>query len=113
MDRQEEAGVLECRVAFMRDTARVQPIGEVDFATAPLVAQRLEDVRAAGAGHVVLDLRETTFFDSAGLHLALDWQERARREQFTFALAEVPRRVRRVFDASGIGAALNVVSEAP
>jgi anti-anti-sigma factor len=104
---------LECRVAFADDTGWVQPIGEVDLVTVALVEERLEDVRAARAGHVVLDLRAATFIDSTVLHLALMWQERARRERFAFALMVGPGPVRRTIDAAGLGAVLTIVSEAP
>jgi anti-sigma B factor antagonist len=104
---------LECRVAFADDTAWVQPVGEVDLANVGLVAQHLDDVRAARAGHVILDLRETTFVDSTALHLALGWQERARRERFSFAVAVGPGPVRRAIDAAGLGAVLTLVSPAP
>src|SRR4051812_16655386 len=104
---------LECRAAFADDTAWVQPIGEVDLVTMALVEERLEDVRAARAGHVILDLREATFIDSTVLHLALAWQGRARRERFAFALMVGPGPVRRAIDAAGVGAVLTIVSEAP
>jgi anti-anti-sigma factor len=113
MGRPEYGPPLECRVAFADDTAWVQPIGEVDLDTVELVEERLDDVRAARAGHVILDLREATFVDSTALHLALAWQERARRERFTFALAVGPGPVRRAIDAAGLGAVLTIVSEAP
>jgi anti-anti-sigma factor len=104
---------LECAVAFADDTAWVQPIGEVDLGTVALVEERLEDVRAARAGHVILDLREAAFIDTTVLHLALAWQERARRERFAFAVMIGPGPVRRTIDAAGIGAALTIVSPAP
>jgi anti-anti-sigma factor len=113
VDRSECGPPLECRVAFADDTAWVQPIGEVDLVTVRLVAERLDDVRAARAGHVVLDLREATFVDSTALHLALTWQERARRQRFTFVLAVGPGPVRRAIDAAGLGAVLTIVSPAP
>jgi anti-sigma B factor antagonist len=113
LDPSDGAPHLECRVAFADDTAWVRAIGEVDLATVALVAERLDDVRAAHAGHVILDLREATFVDSTGLHLAVEWQKRARREGFTFALAVGPGAVQRTIDISGLGAVLTIVSEAP
>ena len=105
--------LLECHVGFVDDRARVVPIGEIDIDSVALVAQRLDDVRAAGAAHVVLDLRETTFIDSCGLHLALAWQDRAERERFGFGVAPGSAAVRRAIDAAGVGSALTFVSEAP
>ena len=112
-DGRDDGALLECRVAFAGDTARVLPVGEIDFDSVALVADRLEGVRAAGAADVVLDLRETTFMDSSGLHLALAWQERARRERFGFALTRGSAAVRRTIDAAGLRSTLTFVSEAP
>jgi anti-anti-sigma factor len=104
---------LECRVAFADDTAWVQPVGEVDLANVALVAQRLDDARAARAGHVILDLRGATFVDSTALHLALGWQEKAGRERFSFAVAVGPGPVWRAIEAAGLGGVLTLVSPAP
>jgi anti-anti-sigma factor len=110
---EEDAAVFQCRLELADGSARIVPIGEVDIETAPIVNDRLEDVRAVGFGRVVLDLCETTFIDSAGLHLAVEWHERARRDGFTFGLTRGPYAVQRTFDAAGIGAALNFVGAAP
>ena len=113
MDADDGERPLECRIVFADDTAWVLPVGEVDLANVALVAQHLDDVRAARAGHVILDLCETTFVDSSTLHLALGWQERARRERFSFVVAVAPGPVRRAIDAAGLGAVLTLVSPAP
>src|SRR3954454_13340306 len=86
MDDADYAPSLECRVAFADDTAWVQPVGEVDLVTMALVEERLEDVRAARAGHVILDLRDARFIAATFLPRALGGRERARRERFAFAL---------------------------
>jgi anti-anti-sigma factor len=112
MERYTAGPLLECHVTFVDDTARVVPMGEVDLASVGVVAQHLDDARAAGATAIVLDLSETTFIDSSGLHLALGWHERARRERFRFALKPGSRPVRRALDAAGL-AGLTFVSEAP
>ena len=105
----EDHPELECRAVFTDGTARIIPIGEIDLGSVALVAARLEDACAVGA-HVVLDLCQTTFIDSAGLHLAVEWQERARRERFSFVLADVSAPVRRAIDVAGVGAMLTCVA---
>ena len=110
---QEGGAVFECRLEFADDSARIVPIGEIDVETASIVNERLEDVRDVGFGRVVLDLGETTFIDSTGLHLAVAWHDRARRDGFTFGLTRGPYVVQRTFDAAGIGATLNFVGAAP
>ena len=52
------------------DAVVVAPAGEIDLATIDEL-QAVVDAAAAEAGGVVLDLREVTFIDSAGLRLVL------------------------------------------
>ncbi len=58
--------------------AWVEPVGELDLATAPQLEEALEAARAS-ARLVVLDLRRLTFLDSTGVHLVIDAGTRARR----------------------------------
>lgn len=53
-----------------RDAAWVRVTGELDLATAPILARALSQPEARGQ-HVVLDLRELTFIDSSGVHVIL------------------------------------------
>jgi anti-sigma B factor antagonist len=108
-----ESMALECHVELRADAARVLPIGELDLETAPLVDECLDDVRAAGITDIVVDLGETSLVDSAGLHLMLEWHERARREEFAFALTRCTHPVRQTIRAAGIGARLTFVGPAP
>ena len=48
-------------------------MGELDFATVPLVDAELADLWAMGYSSVVLDLRNVFFLDSTGLHLLINW----------------------------------------
>lgn len=109
MEWHEDGAELECRIEMRDGTARIRPIGELDIGTVPFVEQCLDGVRAAAVEEVILDLSGTTFIDSAALHLTLAWQERARRERFTFALTRGTAAVRRVMEAAGVGPTLNFV----
>jgi anti-sigma B factor antagonist len=105
-----EPDPFECCVEPRRDVVYVSPLGELDIATATEVETRLQEIRAAGFDRLILDLHETTFIDSTGLHLVLDWHERARRERFAFALIRGPDAVQRVFEASGIASTLRFLA---
>jgi len=73
----------------------VQPAGELDMATAPLLDQRLREERATGDGELVLDLRAVTFLDCSALRVVLGW---------TDALGAVipgPANVHRMFELTG------------
>ena len=53
------------------DISVVSLAGEHDLYTAPTVQEELRSVIAAGATAIVVDLTETTFFDSTMLHVLL------------------------------------------
>src|SRR4051794_39748062 len=64
----------EFRVDVERDRGgvRLSPVGEVDASTIEHLRESFYEATATGAERVVLDLRETTFLDSTGLHFAVD-----------------------------------------
>jgi anti-anti-sigma factor len=88
---------------------RVRPVGEVDLATIGSLREQMLAAMEAGAGLVILDLRETTFFDSTGLRLAVDVGRRAARDRIEFAIIPGPRAVQRTFEIAGLAARLPFV----
>ena len=68
--------------------------------------QAAVDAAAAEAGGVVLDLREVTFIDSAGLRLVLQ----SARAIEPFSVVRGPQEVQRVFDLVGLDARLTGIS---
>lgn len=55
--------------------------GEVDLANAATIAEDLSSQVPNAARGVVLDLTETTYFDSSGVQLVFDLLERLQRRQ--------------------------------
>lgn len=53
--------------------------GEVDIMTAPKLAANIDALLRTGHGDVTIDLTETTFLDSAGLHVLLNAARRLTR----------------------------------
>jgi anti-anti-sigma factor len=96
-------------VARYRDAVRVSPVGELDLATIGQLRGRIDEVMAAGADCVVLDLRETTFLDSTGLHLTVEVDAHATRTGIDFAIVPGPPAVHRIFEATGLGERLPFV----
>ena len=94
-----------------RDVVRLFPVGEVDFRTAGRIREHIEKWATAGV-RVVLDLRGTTFLDSAGLHLVLDADAASREDGWEFGLIHGPPRVQRVFDLTGARAKLPFLTAA-
>jgi anti-anti-sigma factor len=89
-----------------RDVVRVCPLGEVDIDTVGQVREQIESATAAGARHVVLDLRGVTFLDSTGLNLVLEADAASRARHCEFGLIGGPPNVQRVFDLTGARARL-------
>jgi anti-anti-sigma factor len=87
-----------CDVQRHRGTADVVLNGELDLATSPVVEQELEWLREARLRNVVLDLRDVTFMDVAGLRLILRWSAAARRDWTRFAVVPGPSHVQRLFE---------------
>src|ERR1041384_7230556 len=87
-------------VSREQDTVRIRPVGEIDLATVGPVRARMAEAMAAGAARLILDLRATTFLDSAGLHLAVDAQPGATRNGTKFAITPAPPAVQRTFDVA-------------
>ena len=90
-----------CELEPYRDVVHVRAIGELDMAAVPAVGAQLDELAAAGFAHVVLDLREVSFMDSAGLRLILAWDAKARADGLTFELVHGPAPVQRLFDVTG------------
>ena len=94
---------VEFRVEVKRDggSVRISPVGEVDLSTIGRLRESFDEARATGASRLVLDLRETTFLDSTGLHFAVDIDGWATNNGTEFAIVAGPPAVQRTFDVAG------------
>jgi len=90
------------------DAIVVAPAGEIDLATIDAVEAEVE-AALADAPALVLDLREVTFIDSAGLRLVLETSRKAGR----FSVVRGPGEVQRVFDLVGLDQRLDMLDEPP
>jgi anti-sigma B factor antagonist len=83
--------------------------GEIDMATAPMLAHELTGVIEKGDGSVVLDLVEVTFFDSSGLRVAIvahrDLGEKGRR---LAVVCDPEGHVQRTFVVAGLADVLDL-----
>jgi anti-anti-sigma factor len=86
-----------------RSRTVVRPVGELDLSTADQLEESLNDVLAAGASELVLDLRRLDFCDAAGLHVFLRVRQRAMRRGARLWLERPTRTVRRVLEISELG----------
>jgi anti-anti-sigma factor len=78
-------------------------------ATVEHARAHIDDALASGARCLILDLRQTTFLDSAGLHLATDTLRLARRNGTEFAIIGGRPSVQRTFALAGLRSRLPFV----
>jgi anti-anti-sigma factor len=88
---------LTFEVIELRESARVRlrVRGELDLATADVLADRLRDLRDRNAT-VLLDLDELEFIDASGLRVILRAASDARRDGWALTLTSGSARVRRL-----------------
>jgi anti-anti-sigma factor len=78
------------QIELGEDTAVAHLSGEVDASNAPGFMTQLKDAVPNTAIGLVLDLSETTYIDSSGLHLIFDLADALRRRQQALQLVVAP-----------------------
>ena len=76
--------------------------GELDLATAPELLNRVNDLIEAGHHRVVLDLRDLTFCDSAGLSVLARIRKKVAQFDGALTLARPSSIVRAVLELTGM-----------
>jgi anti-sigma B factor antagonist len=84
--------------------------GELDLASAPMLAQEIEKASSESAAMVVLDLKELRFIDSTGLRIVLAANERAQERGQEFALTRASEQVQRLLSITGVGEHLRIIA---
>jgi anti-sigma B factor antagonist len=81
--------------------------GEVDLATAPELRAALDEA-VKGSGRVEIDLRDTSFMDSCGLHALLAVHTRLGEAHEALVIRNPGPEVRLVLEISGLAALCDV-----
>jgi anti-sigma B factor antagonist len=87
--------------------------GEVDVMTAPKLSAEIDSLLRTGRGDVIIDLTETTFLDSAGLHVLLNAARRLTRRTRRLRVVCGPGPVRHVIELARLGETLGVTDPEP
>jgi anti-sigma B factor antagonist len=90
------------------DCAVIQVTGEVDVYTAPLLRERIRELAAKGAVHLIADLRQVDFLDSTGLGALVGGLKRLRKAGGSLAVVISTPRILRIFEITGLTRALAV-----
>jgi anti-anti-sigma factor len=81
--------------------ARIALVGELDMATAPILAEHMARVEQNGTIAVLLDLRDLTFVDSSGLHVFLEASKRAEANGHRLVMVGATQTTQRLFELTG------------
>jgi anti-sigma B factor antagonist len=100
---------LQIEVVRMDDIALAMCSGEVDIATAPRLEARLRRALDEGARDVVVNLRDVTFIDSAGITALLRAAENARWRYGHLFLTRPTAQAMRVLELTQTAAQLRVI----
>lgn len=84
------------------DCAVLKVAGEVDVYTAPALRERIRDLAAKGAVHVIADLSRVDFLDSTGLGVLVGGLRRLREHDGSLTLVISATRILRIFDITGL-----------
>jgi anti-sigma B factor antagonist len=85
--------------------------GEIDIATAPILAAAADRALAAGAAELWIDLGATRFLDASGIHVLAEAKTEARELNRQLVVICPRGRVRRVLEICGMLADLNVFED--
>ncbi len=76
--------------------------GELDLATAPMLNEHLRELQRAALDRLVLDLRELSFMDCAGLGVIVAADLRARQAETQLEVLCGPGQIKKVFTLTGV-----------
>jgi anti-sigma B factor antagonist len=88
------------------DCAVLRLTGEVDLYTAPMLRERIRELAAGGAVHLIADLSQVDFLDSTGLGALVGGLKRLREDGGSLALVITAPRILRIFQITGLTKAL-------
>src|SRR5215212_10160982 len=84
------------------EAARLELCGELDMATAPVLARVMETAARSQPTRIVLDLTALSFVDVSGLRAILDAARRARREGRSVEIANPLPHIVRLLELTAI-----------
>ena len=108
---QTDQGELTFDVDTEKDQVRLRLAGELDLATAALLADRLRELEADKPPILVLDLRGLVFMDSSGLRELFAAQRRARDEGRRLVLVKGSEPIDRVLELVKAESAVETVDD--
>jgi len=94
------------------DCAVLRVTGEVDVYLAPMLRERIRELAASGAVHLIADLGQVDFLDSTGLGVLVGGLRRLREDGGSLALVINTPRILRIFQITALTKAFDTWSSA-
>jgi anti-anti-sigma factor len=94
----EDAGQLSIVVERQSDSVLFRLRGELDIATAPMLANALNEANS----EIVVDLADLAFLDASGLDTLADASARAERDGDHLAVINADSFAQRIFELAGL-----------
>ncbi len=82
--------------------AVLQVTGEIDVYTAPILRERIRDLAAKGAVHVIADLSRVDFLDSTGLGVLVGGLRRLREHDGSLTPVIISARLLHILQITGL-----------
>jgi anti-sigma B factor antagonist len=90
------------------DCAVLRVAGEVDVYTAPMLRERIRELAASGAVHLIADLGQVDFLDATGVGVLVGGLRRLREDGGSLALVITAPPIQRIFQMTGLTKAFAV-----
>jgi len=85
------------------DVTTIRVAGEVDMATAPQLAECVDDVIGSGAAKVVIDCADLEFMDSTGINVLIRaWDAMRDRASMPVVVTNLRPNVQRALEVCGV-----------
>jgi anti-sigma B factor antagonist len=102
---------LSSEVRRSAEHASILLAGELDLSTVGDLYAQFAELAREGVSHVALDLTELTFMDSSGLAVLIAEQKRVESLGGEMIVLSPGKRIRRLFELTGLGAYLTIRPE--
>ncbi len=91
------------------DKTVVRVAGEIDLATAPLLESRLLELCHEGVRQISVDMADTDFIDSTGLHALIVAVKSLRAQGGDLFVQSPSRKAARLLELSGIDSVIRII----
>ena len=89
--------------------AIIQPIGDVDLASSPLLRSHLKDAQQEAAGGMIIDLSNVNYMDSSGVATLVECLQSTRNSGMSLRLCQLNERVLSVFQIARLDGVFEIV----